>query len=889
MAEDQIIVEYRAKIDKFAQDLANLEKSFRGIESTADKSGKKISDDTKKQGGLINDLKTKINSLTEARDRSNNPVAIQRYNKLIDDSTKKISQLTKATQQVTKETGGLSKILGSLGGQIAVAFSVGTILNVGKSIIDITAKFQKYEAVLTNTLGSNSAAKKALEDIQDFASKTPFSVDQLTESFVKLANQGFTPNVTQLRQLGDLASSTGKGFDQLSEAILDAQTGQFERLKEFGIKAEKQGDKVNFTFKGVRKEVDFTSSSIQKYILSLGDTKGVSGAMAAISGTLEGKISNLGDTYDQLLLTIGRNGNEGVSGAISVLSFLLEESTKSAEGSSSIFDRLIILGRALYDPYVDLAKTLGDLAAKLGLTSKAGSSVEFVFFLIEKAVKIATIPIRLFVQQVVTLIDLVTLNFDKVGDDFVKMGQIIATTDGSREQALNKTIDGIAKKIKAQHDEIEAGKAALLQEKQKADQSKKMTEDQIKEYERKFKALLDYIGKKQALETRLAKIADANQIELVTIERKYNQERIELLKKYGKTKTDEYQNLLVNEKQFDKDIDKIVVDGLAKKKAEEDKAANDQKMARIKAIQDTVKGNKDKNDALVKQDEETDAKEAARLKEHRANIRTILVDSIQITGDILNSIVQNKLNNDKLEIQSEQNKNQKQTDIQLAAIDKRQVAGEISEKAAIAQKEAIQARATQKDNALKLKAWKAQQTADIRTAEINAAVSIGKTFAVYGFTPVALIAAGAAAAEAAILIATIKSRKPPQFGKGGEIKGKSHTEGGEIIEAERGEFVVRKSAYQENKKLIKHINDGKPAEEYFMKDIASVMILKQKKQQAKENALNEAALKAISSKSIDLDHLERLVKNNKTVNLGNADQLASLIAKKIGNSNPEMK
>ena len=74
-----------------------------------------------------------------------------------------------------------------------------------------------------------------------------------------------------MRKLGDLASSTGKDFDQLAEAIIDAQTGEFERLKEFGIRASKQGDEVKFTFKEVETQVDFTADSIRDYVLSLGD------------------------------------------------------------------------------------------------------------------------------------------------------------------------------------------------------------------------------------------------------------------------------------------------------------------------------------------------------------------------------------------------------------------------------------------------------------------------------------------------------------------------------------------------------------------------------------------------------------------------------------------
>jgi hypothetical protein len=36
----------------------------------------------------------------------------------------------------------------------------------------------------------------------------------------------------------------GKDMMQMIEAVADASTGEFERLKEFGIKASKQGDQV---------------------------------------------------------------------------------------------------------------------------------------------------------------------------------------------------------------------------------------------------------------------------------------------------------------------------------------------------------------------------------------------------------------------------------------------------------------------------------------------------------------------------------------------------------------------------------------------------------------------------------------------------------------------
>jgi uncharacterized coiled-coil DUF342 family protein len=55
-------------------------------------------------------------------------------------------------------------------------------------------------------------------------------------------------------------------------------------------------------------------------------------------------------------------------------------------------------------------------------------------------------------------------------------------------------------------------------------------------------------------------------------------------------------------------------------------------------------------------------------------------------------------------------------------------------------------------------------------------------------------------------LASLKSVKVKQYAEGGEIGGKLHSQGGTMIEAERGEFVVKRSAYQKNKQLINALN-----------------------------------------------------------------------------------
>jgi len=210
----------------------------------------------------------------------------------------------------------------SVGTSLAGAFAGLAIGQMVGDIVRVRSEFERFGAVLTNTLGSSSLAQQALNDIREFAANTPFEVAQLADAYVKLTNRGLQPSMEAMRALGDVASSTGKTFDMLAEAVLDATTGEFERLKEFGIRASKSGDQVTFAFKGVETQVEFTEQAINDYILSLGNLEGVQGSMAAQMDTLGGKVSNLKDAWSSLLVSLGNSGvyKAAVSGLTNIIS-----------------------------------------------------------------------------------------------------------------------------------------------------------------------------------------------------------------------------------------------------------------------------------------------------------------------------------------------------------------------------------------------------------------------------------------------------------------------------------------------------------------------------------------------------------------------------------------
>lgn len=204
------------------------------------------------------------------------------------------------------------------------AIGVGILTGAGVAIAAVTARFQKYSAVLKVALGSQQEADKSMILVKETAAQTTFTVDELTESYVKFANRGIKLTKDEMIALSDLAASQGKSFDQLTEAILDAQTGEFERLKEFGIRASKSGNEAELSFKGFNTTAKLTPEAIKAAFVEMGKMNGVAGANAEQMTTLNGRWSNFKDAIDSLLVSLGNRFASGFGKAIGLVTDLVK-------------------------------------------------------------------------------------------------------------------------------------------------------------------------------------------------------------------------------------------------------------------------------------------------------------------------------------------------------------------------------------------------------------------------------------------------------------------------------------------------------------------------------------------------------------------------------------
>jgi hypothetical protein len=217
-------------------------------------------------------------------------------------------QGSKTERSLQSASGGMAKAFTVVAGAVATAATALSSLN---KIVAVTREFDVLNAGLITATGSAENATQAFKAIQDFATSTPYSLAQATKAFNQLVNMGLTPSEAALNSYGNTAAAMGKDLSQMVEAVADAATGEFERLKEFGIKSSAQGDRVAFTFRGITTTVGNSAAEIEAYLMALGDNE-FAGAMANRMATLDGAISNLSDSWDALFLTVSKQGAGGV-------------------------------------------------------------------------------------------------------------------------------------------------------------------------------------------------------------------------------------------------------------------------------------------------------------------------------------------------------------------------------------------------------------------------------------------------------------------------------------------------------------------------------------------------------------------------------------------------
>lgn len=381
---------------------------------------------------------------------------------------------------VDKTTSQLNRLTKAAGAAAAAVVSLETAKQVFSALVDSQRNFDKLNSGLITMTGSAENAAKAFGVLQQFAKETPYGLNQAVEGFTKLVALGLNPSKEALISYGNTAAAMGKDLNQMIEAVADASTFEFERLKEFGIKSSQQADTVSFTFRGVTTTVKKNSEEIQKYLLNIGNTD-FAGAMETRSKTLDGQLSSLADSFDGLVLAVAQSGFGDAVGEQAATAEDAITALTDAIASNEIAATLQDWATLFNESFKFISDALNDLAYDTEDKSADMSD------------SLGTIPdaIREWLPDIQQTFHEVIAWFQRIDDYAVALGQTLADVfDPSKTAALtfkNLTAEADAA-YAASIKRAEAESQAITD---RSKQRKKEIEEQRKQYNERKKQEID--------------------------------------------------------------------------------------------------------------------------------------------------------------------------------------------------------------------------------------------------------------------------------------------------------------------------------------------------------------------------------------------------------------
>lgn len=189
-------------------------------------------------------------------------------------------------------------------GQIGIAIGgIATGLGLNEAL-----NLEGYKTQLETATKSTEKAAEIMKYSIDLANKTPFEGGAMVEASAKLESMGLSSK-DYLTNIVDMAAATNKPLDQATEAFIDAQTGELERLKEFGLKKSDIQSRANEMFAGQEtinaKGQIVNQENFNKALLSLMEERYTGGA-EKLAKTTKGMLSTVtGITKSALAKIVG--------------------------------------------------------------------------------------------------------------------------------------------------------------------------------------------------------------------------------------------------------------------------------------------------------------------------------------------------------------------------------------------------------------------------------------------------------------------------------------------------------------------------------------------------------------------------------------------------------
>ena len=318
--------------------------------------------------------KARENLRTADKDYENN---LNRINQAIDRHNKELQKAGIQSQGLAQKQRNLMDTIGQLQRQFALLFSVSQIEGYISKLANIRGEFELQQRSLQAILQNKAQADEIFNKTVELAVKSPFQIKQLVAYVKQLAAYRIEGDklYDTTKRLADVSAGLGVDMQRLILAYGQVKAAAYLRgteVRQFTEAGINMYGELQAYFKEVKNEAYTTAQivdMISKRKVTFEDVENVFERLTNKGGifynmqeiqaeTLQGKISNLKDSIDIMLNSIGKANEATLKGAIDSAKLLIDN-----------WENVVTIGGSL----------IGILALLSAHALQTGSSLKAVF------------------------------------------------------------------------------------------------------------------------------------------------------------------------------------------------------------------------------------------------------------------------------------------------------------------------------------------------------------------------------------------------------------------------------------------------------------------------------------------------------------------------------
>lgn len=219
-----------------------------------------------------------------------------------------------------------------------------------QGVVSTTARFQDMNTVLEVLTGNVTKAGEAFDFLNDFARKTPLQLEEITNGYIRMVNNGFEPTIDALMRMADaaaIATDPSRAWRAITTSVARGQAGglgveeleilERQNIPIYQILTETIGrtrlevSKLGQTAKGSKIIVEGLLKGFERY----------AGASEKRMGNLTTQFSNFKNEIDLAAFSFGKGLAPAIGGATEELTEFLYGNQEGFEAMGDALGRLV--------------------------------------------------------------------------------------------------------------------------------------------------------------------------------------------------------------------------------------------------------------------------------------------------------------------------------------------------------------------------------------------------------------------------------------------------------------------------------------------------------------------------------------------------------------------